>query len=52
LRAWRRTRDEPSITLRISIARQMLRDSDIDDTRQVSNIEEERLAVRAQSQMK
>jgi hypothetical protein len=44
-------RGEPLMTLRIRIAQEVLRVGDIDDTRQKSRAEQERLAVRAQSQM-
>ncbi|HYS63118.1 MAG TPA: hypothetical protein VEN30_04750 [Paraburkholderia sp.] len=38
--------------LRIRIAQEVLRVGDIDDTRQTSRAEQERLAVRTESQMK
>ena len=44
-------RGEPLMTLRIRIAQEILRVGDIDDTRQQSRAEQERLAVRAQSRM-
>jgi hypothetical protein len=44
-------RDEPLMTLRIRIAQEVLRVGDIDDTRQISRAEQERLAVRTQGQM-
>jgi hypothetical protein len=44
-------RGEPLMTLRIRIAQEVLRVGDIDDTRQMSRAEQERLAVRTQSQM-
>lgn len=44
-------RGEPLMTLRIRIAQEVLRVGDIDDTRQMSRAERDRLAVRTQSQM-
>jgi hypothetical protein len=44
-------RGEPLMTLRIRIAQEVLRVGDIDDTRQVSRAERDKLAVRTQSQM-
>ncbi len=44
-------RGEPLMTLRIRIAQEVLRVGDIDDTRQRSRAEQERLAVRTQGQM-
>ncbi|NPT44495.1 hypothetical protein GNZ12_24920 [Paraburkholderia sp. 1N] len=44
-------RGEPLMTLRIRIAQEVLRVGDIDDTRQMSRAEQERLAVRTQGQM-
>ncbi|AXL50014.1 hypothetical protein DSC91_002033 [Paraburkholderia caffeinilytica] len=44
-------RGEPLMTLRIRIAQEVLRVGDIDDTRQISRAEQERLAVRTQGQM-
>src|ERR1700761_696225 len=44
-------RGEPLMTLRIRIAQEVLRVGDIDDTRQMSRAEQDRLAVRAQSRM-
>jgi hypothetical protein len=44
-------RGEPLMTLRIRIAQEVLRVGDIDDTRQMSRVEQERLTVRTQSQM-
>jgi hypothetical protein len=44
-------RGEPLMTLRLRIAQEVLRVGDIDDTRQMSRAEQERLAVRTQSQM-
>ncbi len=44
-------RGEPLMTLRIRIAQEVLRVGDIDDTRQMSRAQQERLAVRAESQM-
>ncbi|ACD20339.1 hypothetical protein [Paraburkholderia phytofirmans] len=44
-------RGEPLMTLRIRIAQEVLRVGDIDDTRQMSRAEQERLAVRTESQM-
>ncbi|WP_233836150.1 hypothetical protein [Paraburkholderia sp. ZP32-5] len=44
-------RGEPLMTLRIRIAQEVLRVGDIDDTQHKSRAEQERLAVRAQSQM-
>ena len=41
---------EPLMTLRIRIAQEVLRVGDIDDTRQVSRAERDKLAVRTQSQ--
>jgi hypothetical protein len=44
-------RGEPLMTLRIRIAQEVLRVGDIDDTRQMSRAEQERLAVRTEGQM-
>ncbi|WP_345815056.1 hypothetical protein AAGS40_22365 [Paraburkholderia sp. PREW-6R] len=44
-------RGEPLMTLRIRIAQEVLRVGDIDDTRQMSRAEQERLAVRTHEQM-
>jgi hypothetical protein len=44
-------RGEPLMTLRIRIAQEVLRAGDIDDTRQMSRAEQERLAVRTEGQM-
>jgi hypothetical protein len=44
-------RGEPLMTLRIRIAQEVLRVGDIDDTRQMSRAEQDKLAVRTQSQM-
>ncbi len=44
-------RGEPLMTLRIRIAQEVLRVGDIDDTRQMSRAQQERLAVRTESQM-
>jgi hypothetical protein len=44
-------RGEPLMTLRIRIAQEVLRVGDIDDTRQMSRTEQERLAVRTEGQM-
>jgi hypothetical protein len=44
-------RGEPLMTLRIRIAQEVLRVGDIDDTRQLSRAEQERLAVRTEGQM-
>ncbi|SOE98125.1 hypothetical protein SAMN05446635_6090 [Burkholderia sp. OK233] len=44
-------RGEPLMTLRIRIAQEVLRVGDIDDTRQISRAEQERLAVRTEGQM-
>ncbi|NPT55911.1 hypothetical protein [Paraburkholderia elongata] len=44
-------RGEPLMPLRIRIAQEVLRVGDIDDTRQISRAEQERLAVRTQGQM-
>ncbi|MFL9867475.1 hypothetical protein PQR67_25140 [Paraburkholderia fungorum] len=44
-------RGEPLMTLRIRIAQEVLRVGDIDDTRQMSRAEQEKLAVRTQGQM-
>ncbi|MCX4144487.1 MULTISPECIES: hypothetical protein [Paraburkholderia] len=44
-------RGEPLMTLRIRIAQEVLRVGDIDDTRQMSRAEQEKLAVRTESQM-
>ncbi|MFM0340476.1 hypothetical protein [Paraburkholderia fungorum] len=44
-------RGEPLMTLRIRIAQEVLRVGDIDDTRQMSRVEQERLAVRTEGQM-
>ncbi|NMM01766.1 hypothetical protein HHL24_27995 [Paraburkholderia sp. RP-4-7] len=44
-------RGEPLMTLRIRIAQEVLRVGDIDDTRQISRAQQERLAVRTQGQM-
>ncbi|CAB3672990.1 hypothetical protein [Paraburkholderia rhynchosiae] len=44
-------RGEPRMTLRIRIAQEVLRVGEIDDTRQISRAEQERLAVRTQEQM-
>lgn len=41
----------PLMTLRIRIAQEVLRVGDIDDTRQMSRAEQERLAVRTEGQM-
>jgi len=43
---------ESLMRLRIRIAQEVLRVGDIDDTRQTSRAEQERLAVRTESQMK
>lgn len=43
-------RGEPLMTLRIRIAQEVLRVGDIDDSRQMSRAEQERLTVRTQSQ--
>jgi len=42
---------QPLMTLRIRIAQEVLRVGDIDDTRQKSRTEQERLALRTQNQM-
>ncbi|MFL9990779.1 hypothetical protein PQR34_06405 [Paraburkholderia sediminicola] len=44
-------RGEPLMTLRIRIAQEVLSVGDIDDTRQMSRAEQERLAVRTEGQM-
>jgi hypothetical protein len=44
-------RGEPLMTLRIRIAQEVLRVGDIDDTRQISRAEQEKLAVRTEGQM-
>ena len=44
-------RGEPLMTLRIRIAQEVLRVGDIDDTRQMSRAEQEKLAVRTEGQM-
>ncbi|CAB3668355.1 hypothetical protein LMG24238_01957 [Paraburkholderia sediminicola] len=44
-------RGEPLMTLRIRIAQEVLRVGDIDDTRQKSRAEQEKLAVRTEGQM-
>ncbi|MFM0395704.1 hypothetical protein [Paraburkholderia phytofirmans] len=44
-------RGEPLMTLRIRIAQEVLRVGEIDDTRQMSRAEQERLAVRTEGQM-
>ena len=44
-------RGEPLMTLRIRLTQEVLRVGDIDDTRQMSRAEQEKLAVRTQSQM-
>ncbi|WP_144148446.1 hypothetical protein [Paraburkholderia sp. BCC1884] len=44
-------RGEPLMTLRIRIAQEVLRVGDIDDTRQMSRAQQERLAVRTEGQM-
>ncbi|WP_168791304.1 hypothetical protein [Paraburkholderia aromaticivorans] len=44
-------RGEPLMTLRIRIAQEVLRIGEIDDTRQMSRAEQERLAVRTEGQM-
>lgn len=44
-------RGEPLMTLRIRIAQEVLRVGDIDDTRQMSRAEREKLAVRTEGQM-
>ncbi|RKT21080.1 hypothetical protein B0G69_4453 [Paraburkholderia sp. RAU2J] len=44
-------RGEPLMTLRIRVAQEVLRVGDIDDTRQVSRAERDKVAVRTQSQM-
>ena len=44
-------RGEPLMTLRIRIAQEVLRVGEIDDTRQISRAEQERLAVRTQEQV-
>ena len=44
-------RGEQLMTLRIRIAQEVLRVGDIDDTRQMSRAEQERLAVRTEGQM-
>ncbi|HEY4295495.1 MAG TPA: hypothetical protein VGM85_03395 [Paraburkholderia sp.] len=44
-------RGEPLMTLRIRIAQEVLRVGDIDDTRQMSRAEQDKLAVRTQSQL-
>ncbi|MFL9981700.1 hypothetical protein [Paraburkholderia sediminicola] len=44
-------RGEPLMTLRIRIAQEVLRVGDVDDTRQISRAEQERLAVRTEGQM-
>ena len=44
-------RGEPLMTLRIRLAQEVLRVGEIDDTRQISRAEQERLAVRTQEQI-
>jgi hypothetical protein len=44
-------RGEPLMTLRIKIAHEVSRVDDIDDTQQMRRAEQEKLAVRTQSQM-
>ncbi|MFM0353567.1 hypothetical protein PQR12_08795 [Paraburkholderia nemoris] len=44
-------RGEPLMTLRIRIAQEVLRVGDIDDTRQMSRVAQEKLAVRTEGQM-
>ncbi|CAB3789188.1 hypothetical protein [Paraburkholderia fynbosensis] len=44
-------RGEPLMTLRIRVAQEVLRVGDIDDTRQVSRAERDKIAVRTQGQM-
>ncbi|CAE6736596.1 hypothetical protein [Paraburkholderia haematera] len=44
-------RGEPLMTLRIRIAQEVLRVGDIDDSRQISRAEQEKLAVRTQGQL-
>ena len=44
-------RGEPLMTLRIRIAQEVLRVGDIDDTRQMSRAQQEKLAVRTEGQM-
>ncbi|KAA1006964.1 hypothetical protein FVF58_25840 [Paraburkholderia panacisoli] len=44
-------RGEPLMTLRIRMAQEVLRVGDIDDTRQMSRAEQDKLAARTQSQM-
>lgn len=44
-------RGEPLMTLRIRIAQEVLRVGEIDDARQMSRAEQERLRMRTQSQM-
>ncbi|NKJ45157.1 hypothetical protein CIC12_00020 [Burkholderia sp. SG-MS1] len=44
-------RGEPLMTLRIRVAQEVLRVGDIDDTRQASRAERDKVAVRTQSQM-
>lgn len=44
-------RGEPLMTLRIRIAQEVLRVGDIDDTKHMSRAEQEKLAVRTESQM-